>query len=122
MTRLLKGNTNKKKHGKSRSKRKYLNADPVPWKWGEEQHTAFENLKKTLTSPPCLSYPNFDDCFILHCDASRLGLGCALYQKDKDSKFHPIAFGSRSLSQSEQNYSAHKLEFLALKWAITSST
>lgn len=30
-----------------------------------------------------------------------------------------IAFASRGLSKSEKKYPAHKLEFLALKWAIT---
>ena len=32
---------------------------------------------------------------------------------------HPIAYASRTLSKSERNYDAHKLEFLALKWAVT---
>ena len=31
----------------------------------------------------------------------------------------PIAYASRTLSKSERNYDAHKLEFLALKWAVT---
>ena len=30
-----------------------------------------------------------------------------------------IAYASRSLTRSENNYSAFKLEFLALKWAVT---
>ena len=30
-----------------------------------------------------------------------------------------IAYASQSLNQAEQNYDAHKLEFLALKWAVT---
>ncbi len=31
-----------------------------------------------------------------------------------------IAFASRGLTRSETRYPAHKLEFLALKWAVTS--
>lgn len=31
----------------------------------------------------------------------------------------PIAFASRDLSLSERRYPVHKLEFLALKWAVT---
>ena len=30
-----------------------------------------------------------------------------------------IAYASRTLSKSEKNYDAHKLEFLALKWSVT---
>ena len=30
-----------------------------------------------------------------------------------------IAYASRSLSKTEKNYDAHKLEFLALKWSVT---
>ena len=30
-----------------------------------------------------------------------------------------IAYASRTLSKSERNYDAHKLEFLALKWSVT---
>ena len=29
-----------------------------------------------------------------------------------------IAYASRSVSKAESNYPAHKLEFLALKWAV----
>ena len=41
-----------------------------------------------------------------------------LYQY-QDNQRRVIAYASRSLSPSERNYPAHKLEFLALKWAIT---
>ena len=41
-----------------------------------------------------------------------------LYQ-NQDGQSRVIAYASRSLSPSERNYPAHKLEFLALKWAIT---
>ena len=41
-----------------------------------------------------------------------------LYQ-DQDNQRRVIAYASKSLSPSERNYPGHKLEFLALKWAIT---
>ena len=37
----------------------------------------------------------------------------------KSGKTKVIAYASRGLNKSEKNYPAHKLEFLALKWAIT---
>ena len=41
-----------------------------------------------------------------------------LYQKQEGKK-RVIAYASRTLSHSEARYPAHKLEFLALKWALT---
>ena len=41
-----------------------------------------------------------------------------LYQQQEDGTFRVIAYASRSLSKTEKNYSAHKLEFLALKWVV----
>ena len=89
-----------------------------PWTWGTTQEEAFQRLKTCLSSPPILSYPDFSLPFEVHTDASTVGLGAVLYQT-KDSKQHVIAYASRGLSKSEKNYPAHKLEFLALKWAVT---
>ena len=49
---------------------------------------------------------------------SELGLGGVLYQADDQGVLKVVAYASRSLSQMERNYPAHKLEFLALKWAV----
>ena len=65
-----------------------------------------------------LAYADFKAPFILHTDASREGLGAVLYQV-QEGKHRVIAYASRSLSKSEKNYPVHKLEFLALEWAIT---
>ena len=46
-------------------------------------------------------------------------LPAMLSQKQPDGKWHPIAFGSCELKGGEAKYHSSKLEFLALKWAIT---
>ena len=46
-------------------------------------------------------------------------MGAVLYQKQDDGTDHIIAYASQTLSKSEKNYDAHKLEFLALKWSVT---
>ena len=50
---------------------------------------------------------------------SKEGLGAVLLQKQEDGFYHPIAFSSRTLIPSEQNYHSSKLEFLVLKWSVT---
>ena len=54
------------------------------------------------------------------CDASNYGLGAVLYQTQGDVD-RVICYASRTLTDAERNYNLHsgKLEFLALKWAIT---
>ena len=86
--------------------------------WGPEQQEAFETLQRLCTEAPILAYVDFKTPFILHTDASSDGLEAVLYQ-DQDNQRKVIAYASRSLSPSERNYPAHKLAFLALKWAIT---
>ena len=82
--------------------------------WTEAANSAFEHLKELCVSTPILAYQL---PFILHIDSISEGLGAILYQK-QDGKLRVIAYASRSVSKSESNYPAHKLEFLALKWAV----
>ena len=86
--------------------------------WGPEQQEAFETLQRLCTEAPALAYANFKSPFIFHTDASGDGLGTVLYL-DQDGQRRVIAYPSWSLTKSERNYPIHKLEFLALKWAIT---
>ena len=89
-----------------------------PWTWTENENHVFEHLKEILTNPPILAYPDFNKPFELHTDATGKGLGAVLYQSDGELK-RVIAYGSRALNKAERNYSTYKLEFLALKWAVT---
>ena len=88
--------------------------------WGSTQQAALEELVGHLSNPPIMAYPDFSKAFILHTDASREGLRAVLYQK-QEGVMRVAASASRALSAAEKNYHLHagKLEFLALKWAIT---
>ena len=90
----------------------------VEWKWTEVEQQVFDNLKKILSSPPILAFPDFNKPFEVHTDASTKALGAILYQEQEGIK-RVIAYASRACTKAEQNYSAFKLEYLALKWAIT---
>ena len=85
--------------------------------WTETANSAFKHLKELCVSTPILAYPDYQLPFVLHTDSSSEGLGAVLYQK-QEGKLRVIAYASRSVSKSESNYPAHKLEFLALKWAV----
>ena len=78
-------------------------------------------MKGALTTAPVLGYADYTKSFILETDASHDGLSAILSQ-EQDGKSRVLAFASRRLRPSEKNsslYSSMKLEFLAMKWAIT---
>ena len=85
--------------------------------WTDIADSAFETLKTVCVNTPILAYPDYQLPFTLHTDSSTDGLGAVLYQK-QNGKQRVIAYASRSVSKAESNYPAHKLEFLALKWAV----
>ena len=75
-------------------------------------------MQRFCTESSILAYADFKATSVLHTDANRDGLGAVLYQVQEGQK-RVITYASQSLSGSERNYPVHKLEFLALKWAIT---
>lgn len=96
----------------------YHPSEPFGARWDKDCEKAFETLKQSLTEAPVLAIANLKLPYVLHVDASQEGLRGVLYQ-DQGESLRPVAFVSRSLSPSEKNYPMHKLEFLALKWAVT---
>ena len=84
------------------------------FKWTHEAGTAFEHLRKQLTTTPVLVYPDFKTEFVLDTDASGSGIGAVLSQLDSQGKERVVAFGSRLLSKSERNYCVTRRELLAV--------
>ena len=116
-----------KKHGKKTPRHlKTLDSSasifvPFVHRWSADCQESFEELKKQLTSGRVLAYPDFSRPFVVEVDASYQGLGAVLSQ-DLEEGRRVISYASRSLKPTErnmENYSSMKLEFLALKWAVT---
>ena len=80
---------------------------------------AFYTLKEKCMTAPVLAFADFKKPFRLTTDASGDGLGAVLSQKADDGEYHLVAFASRELKGEEAKYHSSKLEFLALKWAVT---
>ena len=81
-----------------------------------EAREAFDRLKAACLQAPILAFP---EPFLLEMDTSGKGLGAVLSQKQSDGWYHPIAYASRIMTETEQRYHSNKQEFLALKWAVT---
>ena len=86
--------------------------------WDGECEEALGKWKVIGTSIPTLTYADFSKSLKLNSDTCILELGAILYQ-NQDGVDCIIGYTSRSLSKTEHKYPAHKLEFLALKLAIT---
>ena len=80
---------------------------------------AFDHLKAACLQAPILAFPDFDKPFLLETDTSGNGLGAVLSQKQADGQYHPIAYASCVMNETEQRYHSNKQEFLTLKWVVT---
>lgn len=79
---------------------------------------AFEQLKKELTSSPVLHIYNPLAETELHTDASSLGFGAILLQRQQNGKIAPIAYFSRATTDAEKKYHSYELKTLAIVKAI----
>ena len=72
-----------------------------------------------MTSAPVLVTPADDQPFRIEADSSDFATGAVLSQLcAEDGKWHPVAFLSKLLSDTEQNYKIHDKEMLAIMRAL----
>ena len=56
--------------------------------WSKEVELAFQKLKDAMVQPPVLALPNFDQPFVVKCDASGKGVGAVLMQQGRSITYH----------------------------------
>ena len=70
------------------------------WSWRPSQSKAFDLVKEELTKPTTLVLYDLATVTKVSADASTYGLGAVLLQKT-DSHWKPVAYASRSMSETE---------------------
>lgn len=88
----------------------------TPFVWGNEQNEAFRELKNKMSSANSLAYFDKDAETMIISDASPVGLGAVLIQKQQNV-MRVVAYASRCLSDVERRYSQTEKEALSIVWA-----
>jgi len=92
-----------------------LTRNDQKWEWGAPEAVAFRKLKEIVTSAPVLTTPADNQPFRIEADSSDFVTGAVLSQLSADNgKWHSVAYLSKSLSETEQNYEIHDKEMLAI--------
>ena len=71
-------------------------------------------MKFVTTTKPVLAAPDLDKEFRVKADASNYATGGVLSMKGPDKLWRPVAFISKSLSDTEKNYEIHDKEMLVV--------
>lgn len=90
----------------------------VEFNFDSKCNTAFETLKKELTSYPVLHIYSPAAPTELHTDASAQGIGGILLQKQSKGDLAPIAYYSQLTNKVEANYHSFELQMLAIVRSI----
>ena len=75
-------------------------------------------FKKACLQAPVLAFAKLNKPFLLETNASKLGLGAVLSQKQTNHWYRPVAYAGQSLTIHEHSYHSIKQGFLELKWMI----
>ena len=71
-------------------------------------------MKFVTTTKPVLAAPDLDKEFRVETNASNYATGGILSMKGPDELWRPVAFISKSLSDTERNYKIHDKEMLVV--------
>ena len=72
--------------------------------WSPNHQESFEILKRKMSTPPILQFPDFNKSFTLSTDASGMSIGAVLAQ-DQGKGILPVAYYSKKFTKQQQRYS-----------------
>lgn len=81
--------------------------------WGDAEEKAFQSLRSTLASPTVLAFPDLENVFELHTDASTVGVGAVLMQTI-DEVSRVISFASHRFSWTDSRRSPTEREYMGV--------
>jgi len=84
------------------------------WKWGDEQQKAFQELKNSITKEPTLVLPQRRELYRVETNTLGYAIGGVLSQQQKDRKWKPVVFLSRTMTPAEHNYKIYNKELLVI--------
>jgi hypothetical protein len=87
----------------------------APWKWGDEQDTAWKLLKTAVLSSVVMAAYDERLPIETHTDASDRTIASVVEHRYTCGHTRPLAFYSRKLNPAERNYTVHDKELLAIK-------
>jgi len=90
----------------------------VDWNWTQSCQAAFSKLREELCSASCLMLADLALGFIMHCDASDVGVAAVLSQRVAGVE-RPVCFYSRQLSPPERRYTTTERELLAIVFGVS---
>ena len=85
--------------------------------WEKECQESFEELKSHLTTAPIVRAPNRQLHFEVMCDASDRAIGAVPGQRE-DGKPHVVYYASKTLNETQRNYTTTEKELLAVVYAL----
>jgi len=95
-----------------------LTRKDTDWNWTRDCDSAFKRIKSCLMSSQCLVHHDLNLPIGISCDASPIGLGVVLFHRYPNGIEKPIAFASKTLSQTERNYGQPEKEGLAIIFGV----
>lgn len=88
------------------------------FKWTNAHHEALKQIKIKMAEKEYLGFFKVGDQTQVMADASPVGLGAILMQKDQEGSSRVIAYASRTLNKWERKFYQTEREALALVWAV----